>query len=234
MRSFFSLGRWLALALAAAGSALPGSEALAEGMAGQWRAATIGGKAADPAVASTFELRGDGSVGGSAGCNRYSGQADVGDGALEIGPVAVTRMMCPPPQIEQETRFLEALATVVAWRRDADALLLLDAQGRVAIRLLPARPPTIAIAVPGAREVQRSRAAYDCEGQEVTAEYINAGPVSLAVLTIGKDFVVASNVLSGSGARYAGGPYVWWSKGRDAATLQDLRGGKELDCTVRP
>ena len=37
---------------------------------------------------------------------------------------------------------------------------------------------------------------------------------------------MASNVLSASGARYAGGQYIWWSKG-DTADLYDLTEGGE-------
>ena len=53
------------------------------------------------------------------------------------------------------------------------------------------------------------------------ADYVNAANVSLAVLRIGEETVVASNVTAGSGARYAGGIYEWWSRG-DEATLRDV------------
>lgn len=69
---------------------------------------------------------------------------------------------------------------------------------------------------------------YDCSGQKLEVDYINAGPVSLAVFVRNGELVVASNVLSGSGARYAGGKYIWWTKGADGS-LYDLTQGKDAD-----
>ena len=93
---------------------------------------------------------------------------------------------------------------------------------------------TISITVPGAEEVTRTPVTYDCDGKTVDVEYVNAGDVSLALLTIGDDFVVAANVMSGSGARYAGGRYEWWSKGMKDATLTDLMTDdqKPVACTA--
>ena len=67
----------------------------------------------------------------------------------------------------------------------------------------------------------------DRAGQAVAADYINAGPVSLVTLTIGSEFVVASNVLSGSGAKYAGGQYVWWTKGENATLIDTIKGDND-------
>ena len=89
-----------------------------------------------------------------------------------------------------------------------------------------AQAATITIEVPGDEEPIGDTFVYDCDGTEVIAQYINTGPVSLAVLTIGEDFVVASNVLSGSGAKYAGAQYIWWTQG-DNADLYDLTQGGE-------
>jgi putative lipoprotein len=56
----------------------------------------------------------DGVLAGSSGCNRYTTKVTTGDGPGEItlGPVAGTRMMCPPEQMEVEDRFLAAFANV--------------------------------------------------------------------------------------------------------------------------
>lgn len=91
----------------------------------------------------------------------------------------------------------------------------------------PHRPPPgeqeafIVIAVPNVASVSSEKQSYDCEGLPVNVEYVNAGGVSLANLSFKEDFVVASNVLAASGARYAGSHYVWWSKG-DEATFENL------------
>lgn len=84
----------------------------------------------------------------------------------------------------------------------------------------------VTIDVPGADTVEVTSGAYQCGSMTITVDYINAGPVSLAVLHMPDDFVVASNVISGSGARYAGAQYIWWSQG-DEADLYDLMQGGE-------
>jgi membrane-bound inhibitor of C-type lysozyme len=94
----------------------------------------------------------------------------------------------------------------------------------------------ITFEVPDASEVQRQKAVYSCGEKQVAAEYINAGSTSLALLKFDNEFVVACNVLSGSGARYAGRQYVWWTKG-DHADLYDLMKGEDaapVSCTVKP
>jgi heat shock protein HslJ len=49
-------------------------------------------------------------VSGSSGCNGFVGTIeDTGPGRMTIGPLAGTRKMCPPDQMDVETRFLKAL-----------------------------------------------------------------------------------------------------------------------------
>ena len=78
-----------------------------------------------------------------------------------------------------------------------------------------------------AASVDRIVATYACEkADKITVTYINAGDDSLAVVPVeGGDRIFVA-VLSGSGARYAAGPYVWWTKGRDAS-LYDVRAGDD-------
>lgn len=84
----------------------------------------------------------------------------------------------------------------------------------------PALASTIEITLPGETEVGDIDATYDCGDFTLEAHYINSGDVSLATLAWQEQFAVASEVISGSGARYAAGPYIWWVKG-DTATLYD-------------
>lgn len=87
----------------------------------------------------------------------------------------------------------------------------------------------ITIPLPGDTKAETIAARYDCGAfGTVEASYINAVPVALAVLSFKNEFVVASNVLSASGARYAGGPYVWWTKGQ-GADLYDLMKGEDAE-----
>lgn len=90
---------------------------------------------------------------------------------------------------------------------------------------------TLSIPVTGAAGVDSKNLAYECDGRTIAVTYLNAGTVSLAVLDIDGETVVAANVVSGSGARYAGGRHVWWSKG-DAADLYDLMGEGGEDTPV--
>lgn len=93
----------------------------------------------------------------------------------------------------------------------------------------PAAEVAISISIPvtAATSVDSTSAAYDCEGRTVTATYVNAGTVSLAVLEIDGETVVASNVVAASGARYAGGRYVWWTKGEEADLYDLMQGGED-------
>lgn len=83
----------------------------------------------------------------------------------------------------------------------------------------------LTIDLPGAAE--RQTVAYSCgDGKKATAEYINAGSNSLAIVTFDGKTLLMANVLSGSGARYAGQQYVWWTKG-NSADFYDLTKGED-------
>lgn len=90
---------------------------------------------------------------------------------------------------------------------------------------------TVTLELPGDAKVDRNSVDYKCGDQAVKVEYINAGNNSLAVLTRGDLTIVAVTVLSGSGARYAGQQYVWWTKG-DNADLYDLTRGEEAPAVL--
>ena len=100
------------------------------------------------------------------------------------------------------------------------AAIALPAAGRAA--------PAADITLPtDAASVDRVEAAYDCEkAGKIAVTYLAAGADSLAVVPVeGGDRIFVA-VISGSGARYAAGPYVWWTKGRDAS-LYDVRAGDD-------
>ena len=48
------------------------------------------------------------SVGGSAGCNAYSGTYGTNGNVVRIGKLATTRLLCDTDVMDQETAFLEA------------------------------------------------------------------------------------------------------------------------------
>lgn len=53
----------------------------------------------------------DGRISGTAGCNRFSGSYAVEGNVLSVGAIAATKMMCPEPQMAQESKFLSLLGS---------------------------------------------------------------------------------------------------------------------------
>ncbi|MEQ1701421.1 MAG: META domain-containing protein [Ilumatobacteraceae bacterium] len=68
----------------------------------------------------------DGTAQVFAGCNRGSGPATVGATAIDFGPIGMTRMACPQPQMELEMSVMIVLQGSVTYRIDADQLTLLN------------------------------------------------------------------------------------------------------------
>lgn len=102
----------------------------------------------------------------------------------------------------------------------------------VVVAAMPARSAQVAVAitipVAAGTSVESVAAGYDCGDRSVAATYINAGQVSLAVLDIDGETVVAANVISASGVRYAAGRYVWWTKGEEADLYDLMDGGEDI------
>ncbi|WP_372802095.1 MliC family protein [Paracoccus seriniphilus] len=72
---------------------------------------------------------------------------------------------------------------------------------------------------------------YTCgAGETIPVRYVNAGPNALAILPVDGEERIFVNVVSASGARYASGAHVWWSKG-DSAALEHTIEGTVSDCT---
>lgn len=71
---------------------------------------------------------------GRAGCNRFSGPFRQEGDRLTVGPLAVTRMACPPPRMAHERRVLEILrAGVTIARQGGNAMVLRGANGAIRI-----------------------------------------------------------------------------------------------------
>ncbi len=90
----------------------------------------------------------------------------------------------------------------------------------------PVLADPLTIDLPGAASEVRDDVAYSCTGdRKVSVDYINAGGNSLAIVDLGDRTVLMVTVISGSGARYAGQQYVWWTKG-ETADFYDLTKGE--------
>jgi len=73
-------------------------------------------EAAPAAPEVTLQLS-EGRLVGSSGCNTYNAAITPGDtpGALTIGPIAGTRMMCPDAEMSVEDRFIKQLEQVMSF-----------------------------------------------------------------------------------------------------------------------
>ena len=94
----------------------------------------------------------------------------------------------------------------------------------------------VTIHLNGSQAVSRNTMKFQCDAQGVkmglpsgafSVEYLNGAGNSLAVVPVGGDSVIFANVVSGSGARYAAGQYIWWDAGDRGITFSsDSLAGK--------
>jgi heat shock protein HslJ len=105
----------------------------------RWLLENIAGAGVIDSLEIPMQFNPIGTVSGHAGCNRFSGAAALGAGTLDVGPLATTRRACTTAVMDQEQRFLDALARASAWRIGDDGLLrLADAAGNELLRFAPA------------------------------------------------------------------------------------------------
>lgn len=189
-----------------------------------WRAEEIDGRAVLERVESSLTFDTAQRIVGQAACNRYFGTFELDEGRIRLKPAGTTRMACPPPVMEQESRFLAALGTVTGFRREASKLLLLDESGRVRMRLAPLGPGARAPEPAGPPAPLRAHA-FDCVGgpsfvMAQTADGAGASDAIDLVLPHRRQWL--PRIPTGSGVRYAGGGVSVWNKGREA--ILDLDG----------
>lgn len=111
-------------------------------------------------------------------------------------------------------------------RRAALAALLLSA-----LPAANAAEVSLQLQINTSRDFQRQTMSYDCAAESpLTVTYLNAAPNFLAVVPVAdeaEDLIFVS-VMSASGARYASGKWVWWTKGAEAS-LYDTTLGEDAD-----
>ena len=71
---------------------------------------------------------------GSDGCNRFLGSYET-TGGLKFGPLASTMMACPPPLDALARQFAGSLGATADYRITGRVMELLDARGKVRLRL---------------------------------------------------------------------------------------------------
>lgn len=104
-----------------------------------WKVENIYENDADAALA-TLRFDENDRVGGSAGCNNFSGQVTRTGNSIDFGLLATTRKMCEPAVNGQERAYLEALDAVSEWRRVDSQLELVDEEGRIVLKLEALEP----------------------------------------------------------------------------------------------
>lgn len=65
-------------------------------------------------------------LGGFAGCNTLRGRYTQRGTSIALKPIATTRMACEPELMQQETRFLQALAAIDSYRIEGGQLSLMQ------------------------------------------------------------------------------------------------------------
>jgi putative lipoprotein len=104
-------------------------------------AGTEWGLAGDVGKAARFiQFRADGRVTGSSGCNRFTGKCAQDGGTLTMGPLATTRMACPPEIMQREQEFLALLGKIRHVDRTNRRLILKDVDGNVLMELIRRDP----------------------------------------------------------------------------------------------
>lgn len=104
----------------------------------QWLLEDIEGAGVIDNLNSPIRFNPIGTASGHAGCNRFSGGIVLGPGTIDVGPLATTRRACAEAVMDQEQRFLDALAQSERWQLGDDGLLRLTAaDGRELLRFAP-------------------------------------------------------------------------------------------------
>jgi len=90
------------------------------------------------------------SIGGSSGCNTFSGTYGTNGNAVRISPLATTRLACPQDVMDQELAFLGALQGVSFIDYRGNTVLLTDRHGHLVVALVRPSPEPEASASPSA------------------------------------------------------------------------------------
>jgi heat shock protein HslJ len=127
MRSFL-------LAVSIVATSFAAALALPTALGGKWRIVAVSGAEALDASRTHAEFAGD-RFASTVGCNRIFGRPAIAESQLSFGPMASTRMACPPPLDGVERQYLAALQDVSAYRLEGSTLVFLNAAGDASVTL---------------------------------------------------------------------------------------------------
>lgn len=98
-----------------------------------------------------------------------------------------------------------------------------------------ANATNLTIHLSGSQPLSRKTVQYQCDAQAAAiglptasfpVEYINGAGNSLVIVPVHAMSLVFANVVSGSGARYAAGQYIWWDAAGSVNFYSDSMAGK--------
>lgn len=167
------------LRLFGAGNLVFGGETAADAtLTGQeWSLTGLGGAPIEPGAGLTATFGDDGSVTGSAGCNRFMGPYTVDGDSLSVGPLAATRMSCGITADDLESTYLGALEAASGFVISGNDLVI-STSNDVTLEFSTSSGPVepTATATPGATEVPLPTpvaAAGDIVGTWQMTTYVN-------------------------------------------------------------
>ena len=105
-----------------------------------WRPVDIAGAAVPATTPLMVRFDIDGGLSGHGGCNAFTGFYALDRVNLTIGPLAMTRMACPPGIMRREAAFVAALDATRLFLRDGARLTFKDARGASLLRLVQIDP----------------------------------------------------------------------------------------------
>lgn len=179
----------------------------------EWVVEDIAGRGVIDGARATLVFGSDGRLSGDTSCNRYFADYRVEGTNLQIMSAGVTERACGPAVMDQERRFLEVFNAVDRYRIDEMGALVLSAPTGLTItaRRTPGRAP---------------ETTYRCaDGSVITATYPTTDTARLLYNGQSIDMAIAR---SGSGARYVGGGWQWWTKGLETGTISRLAPGEDI------
>jgi heat shock protein HslJ len=113
-----------------------------DGLAGtRWLVEDLESRGVMDRLQSTLEFPEAGRAAGNLGCNRFTAEVKQSGAAIEFGPIAATRRMCPPAVMDQEDRYAGVLERARTALVEGPYLFLLDEAGIKLARLTPMAPP---------------------------------------------------------------------------------------------
>lgn len=103
----------------------------------KWSVIGIGGDVLNADKLPELVFEAGGSFGGSGGCNRFTGQAEMSGNQIEFPEnIAATLMACPPELEQVERQFFDALQQVSTYAVAGDSLVMLDQSGEPILKFV--------------------------------------------------------------------------------------------------